>query len=182
MQYALMKVAEDKMVLIDANELGVIYDVLENQDKIIKDVRPAADEVTLQLVYGCFMPQPSLSPKEVIEKAQEAEGLELGFLYEEECRLIELRAIRLYEDAGTTLNYLPFAALIRSNLKIPKLKERAITAFLRNFVLKPEDNILNRNGIFSIKDQERRAKEITEENWMHFIDVERAIRAGNTLK
>lgn len=72
------------------------------------------------------------------------------------------------------MNYIPFAALIRTDLSIPNLKQRAITSFLRYGNMDILDNVFNRFGIFSIKDQERRIKEeVTSENWKSFIDLER---------
>ena len=49
--------------------------------------------------------------------------------------------------------------------------------------MKAEDNILNRFGVFSIRDQERRVnKNVTKENWKSFVYFERAIKVAKLIK
>ncbi|WP_242230085.1 hypothetical protein [Bacillus cereus group sp. BfR-BA-01329] len=184
MQYALMPVNEETMVLVDASEYQVLMDYVDNKTQV--KILDLSDDVTdLKLVYGTLMPQHEQKIEDVIKKAKDSIGYALASIDERtnECTLIELVDFELYEEHKDRLNYIPFAALIRTDLSIPNLKQRAITSFLRYGNMDILDNVFNRFGIFSIKDQERRIKEeVTSENWKSFIDLERAIRVSKVYK
>jgi len=191
MQYAIMKIQEDLNILIDALEVSALdnYSHRENEVSVV----PLSDDVQdLKVVYGVFMPQPDSEKEEVVKQITESVGYIISNieLEEETCCIIdmELVDIELYEQYGEgTYNpkgqYIPFAALIRTGREIPKLKQRAITAFLRYANMGPLTNTLNRFGIFSIRDEERRIKkEVTVEKWKEFIDEERVMKILNTPK
>lgn len=182
MQYALMKISKAKYVLVDASEYEYLRDF---KGYIISDYEPPEENTCLKIVYGSIIPQSEWSEEDVIKNVNKYKGYALGYIHDNLCHLIELLDIALYneDDTENRTKYIPFGALIRTVLDIPTMKKNAITAFIRYGNMKPEDNVLNRFGVYSIKDQERRIKgNVTKENWKSFIDKERAIRVGLKVK
>lgn len=196
MQYAIMKMGENLNLLIDAVEVSALDDYAHRENEV-KDIPLSDDVQELKVVYGVFMRQPDSEKEETVKQVKESIGYVISHieLDEDACCIIdmELVDIQLYEQYGEgTYNpngrYIPFAALIRTGFVIPKLNQRAITAFLRYENMGPLTNVLNRFGIFSIRDEEQRIrKEVTVwkefiEIWKEFIDEERVMRILNTPK
>lgn len=190
-QYAVMAISEDLNILIDAVEVSALDNYAQKEDEV--KVCPLEDNVQqLKVVYGVFMPQPDSKKETIIKQVKESVGYIISHieLEEESCKIVdmELVDIELYEQYGKgTYNprgrYIPFAALIRTNCTIPQLKQRAITSFLRYGNMGALTNVLNRFGIFSIRDEERRIrKKVTVEGWKEFIDESRVIKILNTPK
>ncbi|AWC30993.1 hypothetical protein R6231_14585 [Bacillus cytotoxicus] len=191
MQYAIMAINENLNVLIDAVEVSALNDYGQREDEV--KVCPLEDDVQqLRVVYGVFMPQPNSEREKIIKQVKESVGYIISHieLEQDSCCIVdmELVDIELYEQYGEgTYNprgqYIPFAALIRTDHAIPQLKKRAITSFLRYGNMGALTNVLNRFGIFSIRDEERRIKkEVTVEGWKEFIDESRVMKILNTPK
>ncbi|MNW32182.1 hypothetical protein D3C74_91190 [compost metagenome] len=171
MQYALIAISDDHKIIIDAMEIAALDNYKEGSG--MTDFEPAEENLSLKLVYGNVMPQPDSNYEEIIKLVKESVGHALGFIHEGKCHLIELQDIILYDQL--TNNYIPFAALISTDLNIQSFRQ-AITAFLRYGSMIPEDNILNRYGIISIKEEELNInKELTKENWKSFIREYQAV-------
>lgn len=67
MQYALMPVNEETMVLVDASEYQVLMDYVDNKTQV--KILDLSDDVTdLKLVYGTLMPQHEQKIEDVIKK------------------------------------------------------------------------------------------------------------------
>lgn len=176
MQYARLNLSEDISVLVDAEELGALENYRLTK-KELKTIEPDDHELEYKIVYAAFLPQPGTEEK-VTESINQMKGYALGFIYRDACHLMQLVDVQIYEQNRKNFMH-PAVALIRTNAEIPTSKSRAISAFLRYYGMMVEDNILNRSGILSIRDQERRIKgELSAENWKDFIDVDRAMRIG----
>ncbi|PFC27731.1 hypothetical protein [Bacillus thuringiensis] len=191
MQYAVMAINDDLNILIDAVEVSALDNYAQKEDEV--KVCPLEDDVQqLKVIYGVFMPQPDSKKEMIIKQVKESIGYIISHieLEEKSCKIVDMQLvdIELYEKYGEgTYNpkgqYIPFAALIRANCTIPQLKQRAITSFLRYGNMGALTNILNRFGIFSIRDEERRIrKEVTIEGWKEFIDESRVMKILNTPK
>ncbi|UYX55865.1 hypothetical protein M3Y14_32055 (plasmid) [Bacillus thuringiensis] len=185
MQYAVMQIKEDLNILIDAMEVSALDEYGQKEDEI--RVCPLDDNVQqLKVVYGVFIAQPNSEKDIVIKKVEESVNNIISHieLEQKSCCIVdmELVDIELYKYYLKGRN-IPFAALIRTNCVIPKLKQRAITSFLRYGNMGALTNVLNRFGIFSIRDEERRIKkEVTLEEWKEYIDESRIIKVLNTPK
>ena len=191
MQYAIMKIREDLHILIDALEVSALDDYAHRENEV-KSFVLSDDVQELKVVYGVFMPQPDSEIEEVVTQVKESIGYVISNieLTEDECSIVEMELvdIQLYEQYGEGIynargQDIPFAALIRTEREIPKLKQPAISAFLRYDNMGALTNVLNRFGIFSIRDEERKIKEeVTVEGWKEFIDEGRVMRILNTPK
>lgn len=173
MQYAIMKASNAK-VLIDALELHAIT----NHKDQIKDVLETDDEnLPLKVVYGAYLPQYGQSIEDATKAMIESNRHWLGYIRDNQCFKIGLTELKTYEAVpkGKTF-YIPFSALISTNVDVNRNSRKAVSAFLRYENMRPDENILNRKGFFAINAQENRIKnrEVNQENWLEFVDDERA--------
>ncbi|MGM1023196.1 MAG: hypothetical protein ACQEXV_22420 [Bacillota bacterium] len=169
MQYALMQVNENTKVIIDANEIQALDNYKEGHG--LKDFHPDDESLTAKVVYGTFIPQPDENYEDITSEIERSKGFAFGYIHNDQCHLLMLSDIILYEPLKN--NYIPFAALIHTDLELNCTKELAISAFLRYQNMIPEDNILNRTGILSIQEEEKQVLKVTKDNWTIFIRQER---------
>lgn len=180
MQYALMKVSNTK-VLIDALELHAIT----NHKDQIQDVAEADEEnLPFKIVYGSYLPQYGQSIEDATEAMIQSNHHWLGYVRDNQCFKIGLTELKTYEAVpkGKTF-YIPFSALVSTNVDVNKNSRKAISAFLRYSNIRPDENILNRKGFFAINAQENRIKHrnVTQKNWLEFIDDDRAILSASKI-
>ncbi|PIE92794.1 hypothetical protein CO726_24830 [Bacillus fungorum] len=176
MQYALWEIKE-RLFLVDAEE----YSALTTKGEYKQD-EPTEEESLKKLVYGSFKIQADYDKKEAIEEAKNSVGYALGHIKGKTCHYIELLDLELREDQEVLHGEIPFSALIRTDLKIPRKNEPAISAFLRYGNMEIGDNILNRFGIFAIKGEEKGLTNLTKENWKEFINEKKEIKVAELLK
>lgn len=179
MQYALMGLDPEKdvFIIIDANEYK---ELIDSKDKKIADIEPDDNELILKLVYGTIIPQYKIQRKDIEEGLNTALGKALAYVDNGVSTLIELVDIEVSKEEIN--DRIPFSALIRTNLTIDNKKHQAISAFLRYGNMTVQDNLLNRFGIFAIKEQENRIKEqLSKDNWKTFIDENRVLRVASKI-
>jgi len=179
MQFALFPM-RDAMLLLDIHE----HVALTTHGDSLQDVDEDEETMLLKLVYGSYKPQPALrdDAQASLASMMELKGYALGHVKGQRCRAIELCDIEAYEPIrrGKALD-IPFAALIRTHIEMPKGTGQAVTGFARYLSqMTPATNILNRPGLFAFKAQDRRVKvdALTAERWREFIDQSRAVRAA----
>lgn len=177
MQYACMKVSNDKMVLIDASELHS----LQQYKDAIHDVPYDEAVFEYKIVYGAYLIQRSIERDKGLTDMIAAKEYGLGHIKDDHCITYQLCDIEPILDKSSS-NRIPFAALLKTSEKIGNQKTKAISLFLRYVDLSPASNIINRSGIFAVKDQERRVKTpITIENWRNHMDLERAVKCASMV-
>lgn len=180
MQYAVMKLSEDRGILVSAQE----HQILLTHSDDVKDVEEDEDSMPLKLVYGSFKPQYGHdgNADAALAAMTQCKGFRLGYAEGDRCRAIELCDFVAYEPIyrGKALD-IPFVALIRTHVDMPERDGPAVTAFLRYVQdMSPATNILNRPGLFAFKSQDRRrhGTALTSENWRGFADEARAWRVA----
>lgn len=179
MQYAIMGLEPEKDIyrIIDANEY---YELIHSKDKEITDFEPDDIELILKLVYGTIIPQYKTHRKEIEEGINMALGKALAYVDKGVSTLIELVDIEVSKEE--IHGKIPFSALIKTNLTIDNKSHQAISAFLRYENMTVQNNLLNRFGIFAIKEQENRIKEqLSKDNWKKFIDENRVLKVANKI-
>jgi hypothetical protein len=180
MQYALIDVSAGQSRIIDAHE----YKSLTTHGDDIKDMEEDEDSMSYKIVYGSYKTQPEHrgDALTIALHMEECKGYGLGHVTGDVCRSIELCDLVIYPPFERRSLDLPFAALIRTHVDLQVGTTQAITAFLRYAQqMTPGTNILNRNGLFAMKSQERRLPKgvsVSPENWLQFVDKDRALRAA----
>lgn len=180
MQYALWQLSDDKRILVDANEMWLMNKYFESDDKVQPDVIiPEDDAFSTKVVYGVFMHNPDFE-EDVENYLCELKGYGLAAFVENKCTILGLEDIQTYKNTLNERDIVPFAALITTTLEIPTIKQFGITAFKRYGNIGSLDNILNREGLFSIKSEERRFLrkkdfQLTQDNWKEVVDESRAL-------
>lgn len=179
MQYAIIKLANIK-VLIDALELQSLQ-IHKNE---IFDVEEDEENLPMKIVYGAYLPQYSETPQQAIQSMTNANHHWLGYVSKNQCFKVGLTELKTYNPVsiGQTF-YIPFAALVSTNVNVNKNSKKAISAFLRYGNKPVDENIINRKGIFAINAQENRIKNrtVTQENWLEFVDDNRAILSATKI-
>lgn len=199
MQYAIMKLTDDKNVLIDAGELFAFHGALESNDpsSFVIDEEPNEDLCKLHLVYGIYKPQPDekFPRSEVIRHAKDAVNKWLVHLDKDKCVYLGIEDIVIHDQPllkkcnchnscskPHKSDDLVFSALLSlpEDVAIGDKSSFALTAFLRyREQMDVLTNMLNRLGLFAFKAEERRYKgELTEDNWKGRIDPKRAYSAA----
>lgn len=180
MQYAIIKLANIK-VLIDALELQSLQ-IHKNE---IFDVEDDDEEnLPMKIVYGAYLPQYSETSHQAIESMVKANRHWLGYVSKNQCFKIGLTELKTYDPVSLAQTfYIPFAALVSTNVNVNKNSKKAISAFLRYSDKPVDENIINRKGIFAINAQENRIKNriVTQENWLEFVDDNRAILSATKI-
>ncbi|MFB5678792.1 hypothetical protein [Paenibacillus terreus] len=166
LQYALMELNGTK-IIIDAVEVNSLHKF--GNGARLQDIEPEDHTLSLKVVYGQFIPQPEMALDKVKEDIIDSKGMALGYIYQDACRILVLEDISL--ETPLANGYIPFAALLSTDLEVEPTSDQAISAFLRYGDMIPEDNILNRFGIFSITRVELNTKDLTVENWKVFVDL-----------
>ncbi len=180
MQYALIEVSAGQCRIIDAHE----YQSLTTHGDDIKDMDEDEDSMPYKIVYGSYKTQPEYrgDTVSITLQMEECKGYRLGYVTGDVCRSIELCDLRVYSPIERRSFDMPFAALIRTFVDVRAGNTQAITAFLRYAQqMTPGTNVINRSGLFAMKDQERRVPKgelVTPNNWLRFVDEERALRAA----
>ncbi|MBF4453835.1 hypothetical protein IRT38_00205 (plasmid) [Acinetobacter sp. SK-43] len=182
MQYALMKVSDNAMVLMDASEAQALYTY---KGQITDVPEPDEENLPLKVVYGAYKPQHGKGLEETIENLNASKGFWHGHVKDDKCyKIAVVDFITLDPVMLGQSFYIPFASLVSTNIDLKnKSRTFAITTFLRYENRTPAENILNRNGVFSIASQENRIKNeiVTEKNWKDFVDMNRAKRAASKI-
>ncbi|WP_026883647.1 hypothetical protein [Clostridium akagii] len=180
MQYAIIEINKEKNIsrIIDASELYELKNLKKGED--IKEISPNENELILKLVYGAIVPQYDTDIAEIEAGVKMSINKALAYVKDGIANEFELVDIKLLNSEIE--NKIPFSALIHTNLKIDNKKHQSMSAFLRYKNMKVQDNILNRFGIFAIKEQENRIKEVlSKDNWKSFIDENRALRVASKV-
>lgn len=181
MQYALMKVADNHMILIDALELQSLNRHKDN----IQDVEEKDEEnLPFKVVYGSYQPQVGKTVEDALKDIEFAKNKWLGFIKGDQCFKIGLSDIKVHDPVQKKNGFhIPFSALISTHVDVNHNSRKSVSAFVRFGNLSIADNVANRGGILAINAQENRIKnrEVNEENWLEFEDTERAILSASKV-
>ncbi|MBR0574474.1 MULTISPECIES: hypothetical protein [Pasteurellaceae] len=196
MQFAL-KPAFDSQFIFSAYEFQIEYHLGVDEKLICNDLNSLdfSDDCELTIVYGKFLCQPEHKENNLILEdilRNKNKGL---FCIVDDSRLdkkeIEIgyfayKDIKLYEREP--LGYVPFSMLIYGEEKaINKIKKgRKTQSIEASFRYNEEDpivlNFYNRLGVFAMKSVEKRIKQpLTIDNWLQFVDDERALRVAKSI-
>ncbi|WMX58516.1 hypothetical protein [Peribacillus sp. R9-11] len=171
MQYALMNIAENRMVLIDAFEYELMENLRKSNDiqkaslKIDKDKFNYNEEAPLKVVSGVIKINPDFQDnikEHIIKNYQKAlftTYLEDRFFHD--FGLVDIEIL----DSTDKKEGVSFYALICSEFNLNPESGRAITAFVSYGNLSTFESMLNRDFILSINEQKHFNEILSEENW-----------------
>lgn len=205
MQYANMAISDDKTILVDANELISIHSSwkIDVPSSYVKEHSPDDSSLKPIIVYGVYMPQANYNFPFSEKKRHMLDAIEkwLVHLDNDKCNYLGIEAIHIYDEpilttcghkgCGTKLHRSPniaFSALlgVPANFKIGDMKSQAKTAYLRHFdQMDVLTDLINRIGLFAFKTQEKRIPknvELAPENWLQFVNHNRAFLAAQKTK
>lgn len=200
MQYAFMKGPQDKMFLMDANELRSFHLALDSKDpaNFMKDTAPNEDEMQYRIIYGAYKPQQDFPKSEINRHIKEAVNVWLVHFAEDECVYMGIEDIIVYDEPILTRcdhssckklhksNDVAFSALVHlpPGINVGSKKSQAVSAFVRySQQMDAITNLLNRLGVFAFKAEEKRIKhDLTADNWKQYVDHKRAFSAAQSAK
>lgn len=201
MQYALMKGPQDKLFLMDANELRSFHLALDSKDpgNYMKESTPDDSGMQCRIVYGAYKPQEDFPRSEITRHINDALNVWLVHFTEDTCLYMGIEDIIVYDEPIlTTCGHsgcktlhkskdVAFSALLQlsPDIKIGTKKTQAVSAFVRYFEqMDAMTNLLNRLGVFAFKAEEKRVPKagITSDNWKKYVDHKRAFSAAQKAK
>ncbi|NUH84797.1 hypothetical protein HUN92_13815 [Bacillus firmus] len=174
MQYALMEIAKDRMILIDALEYELMEELRESGDiqeanlKLDKEKQKYDEDYPLKVVSGVIKVNPDAKGN-IKQHITENCKNKMYTTYLEDRRFHELGLVDIVFHSEDVEDDISFSALICSDINVESENERAITAFVAYADLSSFENILNRDFVLSIEKQSENTSNITEQNWKEYI-------------
>lgn len=187
MQYALIEIAKNHLHLIDANEIRI----LDEDEKNISETEFNEKEAKYIVAYGAFLPShvSRIDKSLALQLLKDYQDYFFGYINKNnKCVLFGIKEFFGFSDVIVRgQSYIaPFACLLEVDEKFSLCSGAfARSAFLRASNLSIQDNILNRQGIFAISQEEKQKtknQEITLENWKDFISLERINKVALKIK
>ncbi len=203
MQYALIKLDQDKHSLVDASEINALESGLES----VHDETPENDDhLELRLVYGRYMPNPMTndSPtkgqsvnnmKEVLNKwmvylENNHKGGKHNLIYLGIEDIKPLPEVALTSNCGHcpephATDDIAFAALVAvpPSFEFHSRGSWARSTFLRWHDLDPLTNLINRNGIFALIAEDKSYQTpVTADNWLDRVNPKRAVKVAQRIR
>jgi len=185
-QFVLTNVA-DRERLFDINEV----EALDRYFGAIGDAaRPVEDMLAawpLRVMYGAFLPQPSLSPTPLLalDALNDTVPKWHGWVKDDACYALGVCAIKTYPSVSGRI---PVAVLVQASEDTFSLMTarapQAVSAFVRYANLSATENLHERPGVLAIKGEEKNIKTGTPTlyNWTQSIDDSRARRVAERLR
>lgn len=131
------------------------------------------------------MPQSNSNIDDIKNAFELAQNYTMTYIRNDYYTLFEIYDFEIFWEYNLYGNNIPFAALINTNLKLNNRNKQAVTCFTKYSNLSIVDNILNRPGIFAIKEEELRLSKskgiLSKDNWKIFIDNTRAIKVAQKI-
>lgn len=174
MQYSIW-VPEDKGFLIDVMEYSYMDDFLMHNVEL-PEFEFLEEETRLVVALGTFSFQKNREAGPKVGTITDCIGHAHLTLTEAGWVQMELVDVALY---GEVLDFdVPVAALFRTSLVLPSIEnvEMAMTVFIKYDSMTPITNILNRPGIFSLKDSIEDVT-ISSDNWLDFVSYKDVMKA-----
>ncbi len=174
MQYALMEIAKDRMILIDALEYELMEELHESNNfqeahlKLDKVKQKYDEDYPLKIVSGVIKVNPD-SKGNIRKHISENCKNKMYTTYLEDRRFHEFGLVDIVFHDEAVEDDVSFSALICSDINVDSENERAITAFVSYADLSSFENILNRDFVLSIEKQSEDASNINEQNWKEYI-------------
>ena len=205
MQYAYMQFTKDRNFLVDARELRYIEQIMDAEDRQraaeLSDTAPSEEkgDYRLAVVYGCYMPQADLNfpTNEKVRQVEEAVGFAMVTVQDAEVRYLTIEAVKVFDNPLISTcghskelhrsQNIGFAALVQipKEMVIGSASTQAVSAFLRyKEQMDLMSNVLNRKGVFALKAEEKRIPKgitLTKENWLNYLDVNRALKTARDI-
>lgn len=184
--YALMQINKDIKIMISANEMQAFDDIIENAK--YKEKINITDEVideTPKIVYGAFILNTEIfdysfgiknekDRKSILEKyihnLPELKMISIDGI--EDWKNIDkvaiVKSFKFINTDNDSYWQLPFAALIYTDLAIPK--NRSLTLFTQFGDLDLGTNIINRHFLLACRDMDVLENLPEDYNWENYID------------
>lgn len=169
-----LSINKGKLILIDANEFYSL-----NKYNFIREVKASENTLKHKIIYGAYILQSGVERKRGLINMLDAKGCILAYIDKNECRnsyLCDIEPV-LSIDEGK----IPFIGLIMTSEAIGSHRKNALSFFRRHSELDITSNMINRTGIFAVKEQERTKEIITEINWRKFININKAIKCAAVI-
>lgn len=177
-KYAFMEIAENKMILIDAEELAFLDDMLElakkGEDVPVDDT--TIDSTKPKLVYGAVLVDANKSEdtSEILDIVKQMEGYGFFHIAIEKATLCKYSKIKLFPELAVDSTFIPFAAV----MQIPFSLENQVCAYTLTPLAKPKDGdwcildfLLNRPFLLACR-EEVIIDDLTPENFETYINKE----------
>lgn len=171
--YALMQVAEDKYILISANEVSVFDDYLEaakDNDRGIDIDLDTCDKEPYQLVYGSLLFH-DIDREKLIEYVNGLKNYALIDLDVEEFGKLTASAyadICLFEECGKRRGSIPFVALMQTLCKENVCTSTTMFPCCNRLVW---ENMVNRSFLLACR-KFVKIDGLTLDNWKSHIDMD----------
>lgn len=175
MQYALMEITDDRMIIIDALEFEMINKVYESKniqnaiEQIDKEKVELKEDFPLKIVSGVIFDNPHFS-KDIVYHIKKNFINKVFTTYLEDRVFHDFLLVDIEMGESNERCEVPFYALIRADFNVKNTYERAITSFVSYGNLSTFESLLNRDFILSMERQYDTIKNLSETNWKNNIN------------
>lgn len=187
MQYALLQIAEDQFVILDADEFEILDRFMSAKDKKLavpefEKIEPEEDS-ELVIAYGVLIPQDGSEDKDWSTELLRYLNYGFGTLESEKLYVSAYSDFQLYEEDKFYGRNIPVALLLDTAMDFTVEKDFGFgySTFLLYEGMNLLDNIINRDFLFCIGGIEKIDEKITEDNWKSFIQKENLMNIAKRL-
>jgi hypothetical protein len=177
MQYSKINVI-DRQIIVDKRE-GIFINSFLIKKEIPRIFDFNEETIIKNIVYGAVLHNPG------IESIDFHNWLGYLFAYSVEDGLCMLSITDIHVTATMVsggLTFTPFAAIVESDRELIVTETEGLSAFLRYNDMDIITNILNRDGIYAIREVEKQKDLIDSFNWKQRIDEAHLVELALLIK